>query len=61
MNPPETSCSNSCERQFQFSSRHVGGCQFVFADGHAQFISDTIDLHVFRALLTRAGGEVAAE
>jgi prepilin-type N-terminal cleavage/methylation domain-containing protein/prepilin-type processing-associated H-X9-DG protein len=61
MNPPETSCSNSCERQFQFSSRHAGGCQFVFADGHAQFISDTIDLHVFRALLTRAGGEVAAE
>jgi prepilin-type processing-associated H-X9-DG protein len=61
MNPPETSCSNSCERQFQFSSRHVGGCHFVFADGHTRFISDTIDVNTFRTLLTRAGGEPSAE
>ncbi|MHB8865365.1 MAG: DUF1559 family PulG-like putative transporter [Pirellulaceae bacterium] len=61
INPPETNCSNSCERQFQFSSKHVGGCQFVFADGHTQFISNTTDLHVFRAMLTRAGREVNTE
>ncbi|MHB8969149.1 MAG: DUF1559 domain-containing protein [Pirellulaceae bacterium] len=61
MNLPETSCSNSCERQFQFSSRHTGGCHFVFIDGHTQFIGDTIDLYAFRAMLTRAGGEVATE
>jgi len=61
MNPPETTCSSSCERRFQFSSRHAGGCHFVFIDGHADFIGDTIDLNVFRAILTRAGGEVVVE
>lgn len=55
MNPPQT--SSNCERQLQFSSMHTGGCQFVFADGHGDFLSDTMDANVFRALLTRSGGE----
>ena len=58
MNPPETTCSNSCERGFQFSSRHSGGAHFAFCDGHAQFVAETIDLDVYQALLTRDGGEV---
>ncbi|NUQ64888.1 MAG: DUF1559 domain-containing protein, partial [Pirellulales bacterium] len=58
INPPETTCSGSCERQFQFSSLHPGGCHFTFADGHTDLISETIDLDVFRGLLTRQGGEV---
>jgi hypothetical protein len=29
-----------------------------FADGAVRFIRTTIDLKVFRALITRAGGEV---
>ena len=60
MNPPETSCSGSCERRFQFSSRHHGGCHFAFSDGHARFISETIEVDVFRALLTRNGNEVVS-
>lgn len=58
INPPKTSCSSSCERRFQFSSRHHGGTHVAFADGHGQFIADTIDIDVFRALLTRSGTEV---
>lgn len=61
MNPPETTCASSCERRFQFSSRHADGCHYVFIDGHVDFISETLDLNAFRALLTRAGGEVTVE
>jgi prepilin-type processing-associated H-X9-DG protein len=57
MNPPETTCSNSCERQFQFSSSHEGGAHFALADGHGRFISENINVDVFRSLLTRAGRE----
>ena len=58
MNLPETSCSNSVERRFQFSSRHSGGCHFTLADGSSRFVSQTIGSEVFEALVTRQGGEV---
>lgn len=41
-----------------FGSRHTGGCQFVFADGHVAFLQDTMDINVYRGLSTRNGGEV---
>jgi len=41
----------------QFYSRHPGGVNFVFADGHVAFLKTTMDYQVFRALATRAGGE----
>jgi len=44
-----------------FSSRHTGGAHFILGDGHAKFIGENIDLFVFRALGTRAGGEVVGE
>jgi prepilin-type processing-associated H-X9-DG protein/prepilin-type N-terminal cleavage/methylation domain-containing protein len=40
-----------------FASRHPGGANFAFADGHVAFISENIDLATYRALSTRAGGE----
>jgi prepilin-type N-terminal cleavage/methylation domain-containing protein/prepilin-type processing-associated H-X9-DG protein len=40
-----------------FGSKHTGGANFVFADGHVSFISENIDLTTYRALSTRAGGE----
>ncbi len=46
------------EKELCFSSRHPGGAQVLFADGHAAFISETIDRDVWSALGTRAGGEV---
>ena len=43
-----------------FASHHPGGGNFVFADGHVKFISDTIDLATYQALSTREGGEIIA-
>ncbi len=39
-------------------SRHPVGAQFVFADGHVQFLSEVINQEVLVALTTRAGDEV---
>ncbi|CAN5167146.1 DUF1559 domain-containing protein [soil metagenome] len=41
-----------------FGSRHIRVTMFVFGDGHVQPISDNIPLGTFKALSTRAGGEV---
>jgi prepilin-type N-terminal cleavage/methylation domain-containing protein len=39
-------------------SGHPGGCQVALADGSTRFLSESIDHAIFRALSTRAGGEV---
>lgn len=44
-----------------FGSNHSGGAQFCFADGSAQFISDTIDFTVFQDMCTIAGGEITSQ
>ncbi len=41
----------------QFSSRHGAGANFLFADGHVNFLPTSIDYQTYRALATRAGGE----
>ncbi len=41
-----------------FGSFHPGGSSFVFADGHVQFIQDQINMRVYQALSTIAGGEL---
>jgi prepilin-type N-terminal cleavage/methylation domain-containing protein len=41
-----------------YSSRHPGIIQSVFADGHIQVISDSIDVKTWSAAGTRSGGEV---
>jgi prepilin-type N-terminal cleavage/methylation domain-containing protein/prepilin-type processing-associated H-X9-DG protein len=42
----------------QFYSRHAGGVNFLFADGHVSFLKTTLNAKTFRALATRAGSEV---
>lgn len=38
-------------------SRHPGGSMFGFCDGHVAFLSETVDMTIYRAVATRAGGE----
>lgn len=40
-----------------FASRHAGGANFGFGDGHVVFIDENIGDFVYRALSTRDGGE----
>ena len=35
-----------------FRSRHPGGLQFAFADGSVHFVTDKIDLDLYRAMTT---------
>jgi prepilin-type N-terminal cleavage/methylation domain-containing protein len=44
---------------YSFTSNHAGGVQFAMTDGSVRFIPNSIDLNTYRALATRAGGEVA--
>jgi prepilin-type N-terminal cleavage/methylation domain-containing protein/prepilin-type processing-associated H-X9-DG protein len=43
---------------YSFRSRHPQGLQFAYADGSVHFISQSINLAVYRAMGTKAGGEV---
>ncbi len=52
--------ANTDNNEYPFGSQHPGGAQFAFADGHVQFVSDSIDLDAYQALSTRNGGEVVA-
>lgn len=44
-------------RMSAFGSAHPGGANFVFSDGHVEFLSESINMAVFRAMGTRAGRE----
>jgi prepilin-type processing-associated H-X9-DG protein len=41
-------------------SFHTGGGNFLFTDGHVQFIAESVSLKTFAALCTRLGGEVVS-
>jgi len=51
----------SWESSWSFRSRHPGGANFGFLDGHTKFVSQDIDWATYRALGTVAGGEVPAQ
>jgi prepilin-type N-terminal cleavage/methylation domain-containing protein/prepilin-type processing-associated H-X9-DG protein len=38
-----------------FASRHPGGCHFLFADNHIDFISESIDFIIYRNMSTIRG------
>jgi prepilin-type processing-associated H-X9-DG protein len=45
----------------QFYSLHAGrGVNFLFGDGHVTFLKATMNYKTYRALATRAGGEVVS-
>jgi prepilin-type N-terminal cleavage/methylation domain-containing protein/prepilin-type processing-associated H-X9-DG protein len=41
-----------------FNSKHPGGCNFVFGDGHVIFLKDNISQATYEALATRDGAKV---
>jgi len=41
-------------------SKHPGGVNSLLADGHVQFVKDSIDVSVWQALGSRNGGEVVS-
>ena len=42
-------------------SRHPGGVQIMLGDGSVRFVSETIDLGLWRGLATIQGGEVISD
>ena len=43
------------------NSRHVGGAHLVLCDGSVRFVSENIDLNIWRAIGTRKGSEVVSD
>jgi prepilin-type N-terminal cleavage/methylation domain-containing protein/prepilin-type processing-associated H-X9-DG protein len=44
-----------------FASYHPGGVHFLYGDGSVQRINNQIDISVYQALCTRAGGEATSQ
>jgi prepilin-type processing-associated H-X9-DG protein len=64
VSPPNSrSCGfqPSAKAAMTASSRHVGGVNSLMSDGSVRFVSTNIDLGIWRAIGTRAGGEVVGE
>lgn len=45
---------------WSFRSRHPSGLNFAYADGSVHFVDNAIDLSVYRAMATIAGGEAVS-
>jgi prepilin-type N-terminal cleavage/methylation domain-containing protein/prepilin-type processing-associated H-X9-DG protein len=48
------------DNEASFSSLHPGGAHFSLADGSVRFVSEYIDLILYKSLASRNGGETAA-
>lgn len=46
--------------EMSFGSYHTGGAMFSIADGSVRFMTESLDIAVYQALATRAGGEVVS-
>jgi prepilin-type N-terminal cleavage/methylation domain-containing protein/prepilin-type processing-associated H-X9-DG protein len=50
--------TSSTDRLSAFRSDHPNGAYFLFADGSVTFLNNSVDPFTYRALGTRAGGEI---
>jgi len=57
-NPTPNDPWNNWMNQMGFRSDHADGANFAWGDGHVTFLVETVETVVYRALSTRAGGEV---
>lgn len=53
--------ANGVIMEIAFGSYHTGGAFFTMADGSVKFISENVDLPVYRGLGSRSGGEIPGE
>lgn len=49
------------DMELGFSSRHAGGTQVAFADGHVRFVAESIDVAIWSAWGTRANLETVSD
>ncbi|OWK38258.1 hypothetical protein FRUB_07378 [Fimbriiglobus ruber] len=61
--PIDTTSTNASEwgSYHGFKSKHIGGVQFVYADGSVHFVSNAVPLSTYRALASYKGGEVLVD
>ncbi len=57
-NSPNYDCAGDTQGLLSARSLHPGGVNVLFADGHIQFLKDSVNRAVWWAIATRAGGEV---
>jgi len=53
-------CWGDWNNNYSFMSRHVGGAHFLMTDGAVKFISDNINLQLYRGLATISNGETVS-
>jgi len=57
-NPPCAASSSSLPSMYAARSRHPGGVGAALCDGSVRFISDSIDINLWRALSSTRGSEI---
>lgn len=62
-NPINSTFYNGCNNfnDISFGSEHTGGCHFLLGDGSVRFLSQNIDMNLYRALSSRKHGEVVSD
>ncbi len=58
--PPGTFPLNDWPNNYSFASEHRGGAQFAMVDGSVRFVSENVDLGIYRGLATISGGETVS-
>ena len=64
LTPDHNSCLNNTliqEGAWTASSKHPGGVNVMFADGHVSAVGRSVDVKIWRALGSRNQGEIVDE
>lgn len=59
--PCDATAPNQHEVYVAARSKHTGGVNVVFADGHVQFVTNSVNAQTWKDIATVAGNEVVGE